>query len=437
MTKFKRSIYSSGKNSQQRGMGTLAVSLILLVVMTLVAFAASNTMLFEQKTSANQLRATKAFEAAEAGIEWATSMLNDVQYINASCTLGAVGATQSFRTKYLPYDPSSGFTPTASAQPGCSMSMTSGLPVRNCSCPNSGTDPTLNSATDATFAVKFQAVNSTNVPDGTPNTESVLVTSYGCTSADARCVPGATGTADGFQKISVILKLRPGLRAMPPAAITAGGNVALGSAASSIINTDPASNGILVNTGGTCCGGQDFASASTLPGSPVKNAFVTSDTSLSSLSASQDGMFQSIFGTTVAQFKADIGTKVLTAGVCGGNCEAAFNAEYAKGYRAFYLEDAMQVSSGTIGTAANPVILATSANIRFNGGTDVWGLIYADSANWDPTGLGSGTMNGAIVTRNNFSANGNPQFKYDADALAKTRGLTGSLLRVPGSWKDF
>ena len=437
MTVFTRSIRPISSPKQQRGFGTLAVSLILLIVMTLVAFAVSNSLLFEQKTSANQLRSTKAFEAAEAGIEWATSMLNDVRYVNASCTLGAVGATQSFRKKYLPYSATAGFTPVSTAQPGCSMSVASGLPVLSCSCLGAGANPSLNSATDPTFTVKFEPVNTTTLPDATPNTESVLVTSYGCTAADSRCVPGATGSADAYQKISVILKLRPGVRAIPPAAITTGGNVNLGSAASSILNTDPASNGILVNAGGTCCGSHDFQTATTLPGSPVKNAYVTSDTSLSSLSTNADGMFEAILGTTVAQYKADLGTKVLTAAVCGGNCQTAFNTAFDQGYRAFYLEDAMQVSSGTIGTATDPVILATSANVRFNGGTDVWGLIYADAASWDPTGLGSGEIHGALVTRNDFSANGNPTFTYDPDTLAKTRGLTGTMLRVPGSWKDF
>jgi Tfp pilus assembly protein PilX len=414
--------------------------MILLICMTLVAFSMSNSMLFEQKTSANQYRSTKAFEAAEAGIEWATAMLNDVHYINTSCTAVTSGSTQSFREKYLPYN-ATGFSPVSTAQPGCSISTASGLPVLSCSCPDAGDNPSLNSTTNPTFTVKFEPVNAMTSPNATSSNQSVLVTAYGCTSADVRCVPGATSSADAYQMISVILKLRPALAAVPGAAISTGGSLIWGSSASEIINTDPSSNGVLVNAGGTCCGSKNYT-ATTLPGSPIENAIVTGDSSLSALSSSQDAMFEAFFGTTVAQFKADTNTKVLTAAICGSNCEAAFLAAYAgadgTAYRAFYLEADMHVSSGTIGTQAKPVILATSANLRFNGGTEVWGLIYADTAvSWEPTGNGKGSLHGALVTRGSFSPNANVDYIYDADVLGQLRPSTGTLMRVPGSWKDF
>lgn len=441
MTIFAHTSRSLSIARQQRGVATLAVSMILLICMTLVAFSMSNSMLFEQKTSANQYRSTKAFEAAEAGIEWATAMLNDVHYINTSCTAVTSGSTQSFREKYLPYN-ATGFSPVSTAQPGCSISTASGLPVLSCSCPAAGSSPSLNSTTNPTFTVKFEPVNATTSPNATPSNQSVLVTAYGCTSADVRCVPGATGSADAYQMVSVILKLRPALAAVPGGAISTGGSLNLGSSASSVTNTDPSSNGVLVNAGGTCCGSHDFRTSTTLPGSPIANAIVTGDSSLSALSSSQDAMFEAFFGTTVAQFKADTNTKVLTAAICGSNCEAAFQAAYAgadgTAYRAFYLEADMQVSNGTIGTSAKPVILATSANLRFNGGTEVWGLIYADTAvSWDPNGLGSGGVHGALVTRGSFSPNANADYIYDADVLGRLSPSTGTLMRVPGSWKDF
>lgn len=445
MILFAPSTRSFSTARSQRGAATLAVSLILLVCMTLVAFSVNKSMLFEQKTSANQMRSTKAFEAAEAGIEWATSMLNDVRYINAICTTATTGTNpQSFRSKYLPYGAGSGFTPISTAQPGCSIgTATSGtpavtIPVLSCSCPAAGVNPSLASSTNPTFTVKFDPINATTLPGVNTNKESVLVTSYGCTAADGRCVPGAAGSADAYQKISVILKLRPALKAVPAAAISTGGSLVLGSSASTVGNTDAASNGTLVNAGGTCCGSQNFRSTMTLPGSPVENAIVTGDTSLSALSSSQDAMFKAFFGTTVAQYQADPATKVLTATMCGGDCASAFQTAFDQGYRAFYLQGDMSISNGTIGTQANPVILATSADLKFNGGTQVWGLIYADTAvSWNPNGLGSGGLNGALVTRGSFSPNANANYLYDADALSKIRGLTGTMMRVPGSWKDF
>lgn len=427
------------RRRRQRGFGTLTVALILLFAMSLLAVFVNKGLIFEQQASANQYRATKAFEAAEAGLEWATAMLNNPAKIDASCSPGGAGATQNFRDKYLAYSAASGFAPVTTVQPGCTLSVAaSGVPSTSCSCPDAGVAPSLGSSTNATFTVRFQPVNATTLPDTLPDAESVLVTALGCTTADNRCVPGATGSADAFQKISVILKLRPGLRSVPAAAITAGGNVDLRTSASSAVNTDSASNGFLINAGGTMVGNDlQQSTSATLPGSPLKNAIVTSDTSLSALATNADAMFQSFFGTTIAQYKADPFTKVLTAAVCGTNCETAFVAAYNEGYRTFYLEGPLEVSSGVVGSAANPVAVVSNSQVKFNGTTQFWGLLYGDQVNWDPAGLGSGGFNGALVARQNYAPNANADYKYDADVLKRLRGSSGALLRVPGSWKDF
>lgn len=441
MTLFTQPIRSTFTPRKQRGATTLVVSLILLFGMTLVAFFVNRSMLFEQKTSANQLRSTKAFEAAEAGIEWATAMLNDPRYINDSCTTTGTN-TESYRKKYLSYNAATGFTPVTTARPGCSISTTSGTPVPNCKCPAAGANPSLSSTTDSTFTVTFEP-NPTVLSDGTTDKESVKVTSYGCTSAGTQCVPGSSaGTADAYQKISVILKLRPAVRAVPAAAITTGGSLRLTSSASSISNTDPGSNGILVNAGGginttavpNCNGApKDFQNTSTLPGTPWQNSMIANDASLSSLSANPDAMFESYFGTTLAQFQADASTKIL------GNCRSALNdytSAFNQGYRSFYTDCDFQTNND-MGSTADPVIFVTTKDLKFNGGANLYGLIYGDQATWDGVGAGNGSINGALIVRGNYCANANADYNYSADALKNIRGLTGSMVRIPGSWKDF
>ena len=54
--------------ARQRGAATLISAVVILVLMTLIAFFANRNILFERKTAANQYRATKAIEAAEAVI---------------------------------------------------------------------------------------------------------------------------------------------------------------------------------------------------------------------------------------------------------------------------------------------------------------------------------------------------------------------------------
>lgn len=428
---------------KQRGAAALFVSVVLLVCMTLVAFFANRSLLFEQKTSANQLRSTRAFEAAEAGIEWATAMLNDPRNIDANCTPGATGATKSFRATYLPYDAATGFSPVSNAQPGCSISDSSGTPAISCRCPAAGTNPAgLASSTTPTFTLKFDPVNTTTLPDATPDTESVLVTSYGCTSADGRCVPGASGTADAYQKISVILKLRPSLKSVPAAPITTGGALQLTSSASVVNNTDLNSNGILVDAGTGinsvsvpgCTGSfKDFQSATTLPGTPWQNSMITNDASLSSLSSDANAMFQTFFGTTLAQFQADPSTKNLTS--CG-SVATDYTAAFSQGYRSFYTTCDFATTSD-LGSSTDPIIFVTTGALTFHGGANIYGLVYGDQATWDALGLGNGTLNGSLIVRGSYCANANATYNYSASALKTVRGTTGSMDRVPGSWKDF
>src|SRR6266571_8446311 len=69
----------------QRGGAALIVTLMLFLAMALAAFAVNRHLVFEQRSAANQARATQAFEAAEAGLEWAQAQLNSTQRIGTDC----------------------------------------------------------------------------------------------------------------------------------------------------------------------------------------------------------------------------------------------------------------------------------------------------------------------------------------------------------------
>ena len=56
--------------SQQRGMATLAVALVLLFAATILSFTVAKTGMMEQRISANEVRAREAAFAAEAALEY-------------------------------------------------------------------------------------------------------------------------------------------------------------------------------------------------------------------------------------------------------------------------------------------------------------------------------------------------------------------------------
>lgn len=63
--------------SRQRGAAALIISIILLLAITLMTFAAAKVAVTEQKISANYYHATQAFEAAQAGLERGFANLAD------------------------------------------------------------------------------------------------------------------------------------------------------------------------------------------------------------------------------------------------------------------------------------------------------------------------------------------------------------------------
>ena len=90
----------------QRGSATLAVALVLLAAATLAVAYGSLGLLAEQRQAGNQLRSTQAFEAAEAGLEWALALLGDAEPIGTDCTPSPAAAT-TLRDRALRFDDAS------------------------------------------------------------------------------------------------------------------------------------------------------------------------------------------------------------------------------------------------------------------------------------------------------------------------------------------
>jgi hypothetical protein len=61
--------------------------------------------------------------------------------------------------------------------------------------------------------------------------------------------------------------------------------------------------------------------------------------------------------------------------------------------------------------------------------------VYVRSADWVTTG--SSTVRGALVAEGNVSGAGTPQIVYDRALLESLRLTTGSIVRVPGGWRDY
>lgn len=425
---------------KQQGAAVLAITMLLLFGATIVVFYLNRGIIFEQKSSANQLRSTSAQEIAEAGIEWATGKMNTPYDIQASdCSL--LSTTQvSFRKKYVQTGATTAITAATNVFPGCKISGT----TLQCNCPNV---PAASAEAVANLGSNVLPGFTLAFADVPGDAEAVLVTSTGCTSQAGTCKQttplsaATTGASDATATISVILKMRPLIRAAPASPLTCGTTCAL-TGSFSVQNFDPATNGITVNSGSASTG---TSAVGTIPGLPPSNSVVSGDASLSAiasndLTCTNNSMFKTYFGSTMAEFSASPATKSIacsSASDCGSKLNTAMN----EGWRSYYFPDGLALNNSApfsqLGSTADPVTIVSPGAIEINGGMDVYGMLFSNSANGGDLGTGSSNIHGAMVTCAGFTSNGNGNVLYDPSALQNLQRTTSIMVRVPGSWRDF
>ena len=418
--------------SPQLGMAVLAMVMILLFGISLIVLYLNRSIIFEQRISANQMRSTTAQEMAEAGIEWATGMFNSVEFIGSNCETLA-GASLTFRKQYVTVSP----TPSVASHvmPGCKVNPATGVSLCHCpAVPASGTTiADLGSASLPGFSVQFSPVAG--------DAEAVRLVSTGCTEQTGTCGPGTRGASDASASVSVVLKLMPGLRAVPAAPLTCGLSCSVGGSFD-IVNQDVATGGILVNAGSTVSA--TASHLTTIPGQPVSSAIVDNDQSLLNLASndptcSNSSMFSAFFGSTIDKYMASPLTKTITcstANVCGQLINTAYNA----GWRAFYFPQSLEINNSApftqLGTPTDGVSLVSPGQIDINGNISLYGMLFSNNSNVNYLGTGTANVYGAMVTCGGFNSNGNGTVSYLSSALSSTRTSSARMVRMPGSWTD-
>lgn len=436
--------------ARQRGAAALAVALILLFGVTIVAFFANRGFIFEQRTSANQYRSTRAFEAAEAGLEWAVSRLNDDRRMLAqpSCATTGGALTVSFGDRYLPMT-ATGFTYDPTRRASCSIAANG---ATTCECATAGTNPTVGANDEPRFLIEFRDA-------GIPF--AVEIVSWGCTGVGAPCTPGSGVTPDGTAVVRALHMMKPAFPNAPGAGLVTGLSAVTGGNLH-VVNLDPKSNGITINSGTSVELGSG-TNVSTLPGTPDRASILDNDPSLNDLTtadATGDAFFSTFFGETQADYKANEKTWLITSSaancpagaqrctVCGtaNSCGSAVSAAYDQGFQRFWTDtDATFQNNlpavGTLGTPQKPISIASSASVELKGAMVAYGIIFAATASasgdWNYAGSGNGKIFGALVSRGSFNKGGTGTLDliYDPNIFAP-QNARGLMVRVPGSWRD-
>ncbi len=416
---------------RQRGAAALGVVLLLLAALALAVGMAHRNLLFEQRSSANQLRSTRAFEAAEAGLAWAQAQLNRSGAIGADCeAASAAPGDTDFRTRYLAFDAATGrFAPRSFATPDGPRALQAACVATDtgwsCRCPADAA-PVLDEATGAApqpaFFVRFDAL---------PRAGMVQVVATGCDQLGAACRPGPTGAHPGAAsaQVQATLALLPALATLPPAALTAGGTIDAGGALE-LVNQDASTEGLTARAGGAIA--LPLAQLVTLPGRSVGDSLSANAPALSGLQAER--LLTRLLGIDRARWRALPGVRNVD---CSAECAARLAASDPRTL-VWITGDLALDGPITVGSAERPMLLVVEGQLRLQGAVSIHGVVVTLDANWDTSSNGGGArVEGAVVALGDVRGSGSLAIERDAALLDRLHREVGHFARVAGSWRDF
>jgi hypothetical protein len=432
---------------QQRGVAALIVTMVLLFIVTLVAAYTNRNLIFEQRTSANQYRSTQAFEAAQAGIEWATAMLNGGR-ITAACNPSTSVGDDSFRERYLSIDVNGAVT-TRNLASACVFNGGGWT----CSCPKAG-DPVLTAPTTPgvfpAFQVTFAAANTGASPQRAGVIRINVVACPKWEAPPATCLNYTSNAGEeGRATLSALMALHGGVRTPPASALTVRENITI--AAGTVVtavNQNLPSGGLAVVAGGNIVSDAPTELVvSGPPGTPRANAFQANDDSLVLADVTHSGggpawnandrTFVSVFGVRPETYRDQPATVRMVCNPCSSEGTDGLRDVIANNPgRPIWVSGTLDIGgAGPIGSAAQPAVIVVEGDVNFTAAVVLHGAVYGRTDNWAISG--NGTVEGAVVAQRGFTAGGSMTYVYAPDTLTALRLQTGSFVMVPGSWRDI
>ena len=439
----------------QRGMAALTVVMVLFFIMALLAAYTNRNLVFEQRISANSYRATRALEAADAGVEWTIGMLNAGR-ITASCVPpdpDVAAAFTDFRSRYL--------VPALNAQTGEADAF--GLPwglvqanrvyptcvmldgVPSCACPAVGEAAAgINVPADGVataFRVTFRLFNDDTVRGG-----AIQLVARGCSNpgaGDTSCIaqaenPNAPPVVDGTTSVIATLGLVRALPVAPKATLTAGTTITATAPGELQVSNGDFSTGLTAHAGVslTAAASSRFIG----PAGSGRDGRIDSDVTLANLAAQgADPWFRALFVLDAGSYQRQPAVVRLN---CAAGCNRARiaaalvlnprNPIWADGD--VTIEAAAGGVVDDLGTAADPMMLIVNGNLTISGNANIRGFAHANQITWSAP---AATWDGALVSATTFTATSVATLRYDKAMLDIIRLRYGSFVRVPGGWNLF
>lgn len=415
--------------NRQQGAATLMVSMVLLIAITLVVFVTARSAIMEQRISANELRTTAALEAAQAGMDAAMAYMRSPggMYKN-SPNVGDPADFFSFPAIELEGDPGrvTGHYQFIYCERNTDPADLE-CPDLNSTLANACTSPIRGSDTArealilscgwsddgiARASVIQQAMNTPSManPPTNPMTARGAVTASGAVNVSNYFNNLTIWTGENVDSIGAVGNTAIRDPSIPPPGPTEAPR-------------EPLPQGASCATGYVC---------TTYSQGQVTNIgpdVIDADPSISERTAEE--FFINYFGMPFDDYRDTMPSQYLGDSPTSGELSDVHG-------EVVWLDGNggdVQIPSGTtIGSRDEPVILIVDGNMRFQGNTTIYGVVYVTG---DMVGAGTPTIYGSTVVQGDVATDGTVNIVYDpvsAGGAGRDTGPSGSLA---GTWRDW
>ena len=383
------------RSARQRGVVALSVSGALFFVAMLVLLYVNRGAIFEQRMSANEVRAKQAFQQAVAGLDHALAYmrLGGIDQNNDNTPDAVNGGL--YRAVYCD---------TAAALPACPTQPG----TIACTVPANFTDVQVLSCgwSDDNGSVQRVVQRLRGSPSTAGNAATPLVS-----KSTTNLLVGGASVLNYYNDLTV----------------WSGGPTLGQSNTGKTFIRDGFNNPAGVNPrnvgNSPACNNPPSGYTCSTQGSTIGHDVVTGDTSLSTASAGE--FFARFFGKQPSDYRAT----TVTAEVAAANVGSLDGMQN----QVIWVEGDAAINGGTIGTAEKPVILIVNGNLALSGNLEINGLVYV-VGNFDSTG--GPNIYGSLITAGSATATGNLNIIYDPNVLSRVSTI-GRAARVPGTFRDW
>ena len=409
-------LLNDASHCRQSGAVTLVTSLILLLLSSLVVYFTARNAINEQRLSANEVRTKQAYEAANAGLDYAMAYFAKGKDISALPT-GAQLYLASTRPSYYQVRYCSLSTYATAAIPLCPAAHGTAMA---CTFPTSSEMRTPIIVACGWSDDDKAVIRMVQRASGTPSLAG-SITAPVVTRGTSNLLTGGASVFNYFNDLTV----------------WAGGGVPIQSNTGKTfirnVANDPAPISPDYRTVGQSPGcnnpGTTHYTCST-DGNNLGPDVIVNDTALSNLSsadffASFMGKTPDAYRDTVATYKVDLNNSITgedsnsIASITGMTDSVIWVEGNASGL-------------GNIGTADHPVVLVVNGDLDLGSNTVINGMVFVTG---QITGNGTPTIYGSLIA-GAANLTGNAKIIFDPNVLAGASRL-GQAAPVPGGWRDW